>query len=101
MFDATKFDLALFEASAAKAATLLRLLGNERRLTILCQLADGGERSVGQPAGEEAVDAPAVPREQLAERRLISRLIGRHENLVAGGLGHASSFGQYGARGNA
>ncbi len=48
MFDATKFDLALFEASAAKAATLLRLLGNERRLTILCQLADGGERSVGQ-----------------------------------------------------
>jgi ArsR family transcriptional regulator len=48
MFDATKFDLALFEASAAKAAALLRLLGNERRLTILCQLADGGERSVGQ-----------------------------------------------------
>lgn len=48
MFDASKFDLALFEASAAKAATLLRLLGNERRLTILCQLADGSERSVGQ-----------------------------------------------------
>lgn len=48
MFDATKFDLALFEASAAKAAALLRLLGNERRLMILCQLADGGERSVGQ-----------------------------------------------------
>lgn len=48
MFDLAKFDLALFETSAAKAAALLRLLGNERRLMILCQLADGGERSVGQ-----------------------------------------------------
>lgn len=47
MFDLTKFDLALFEASANRAAALLRLLGNERRLMILCQLADG-ELSVGQ-----------------------------------------------------
>lgn len=47
MLDFTKFDLAMFEASAARAATLLRLLGNERRLMILCQLADG-ELSVGQ-----------------------------------------------------
>ena len=35
------------EIGAARAAKLLRLLGNERRLTILCQLADG-ELSVGQ-----------------------------------------------------
>ena len=48
MFDLEKFDLALFEDSAARAAMLLRLLGNERRLMILCQLADGGEHSVGQ-----------------------------------------------------
>ena len=48
MFDFAKFDSALFEASAAKAADALRLLANERRLMILCQLADGGERSVGQ-----------------------------------------------------
>ncbi len=47
MFDLAKFDLAMFEASANRAATLLRLLGNERRLMILCQLADG-ELSVGQ-----------------------------------------------------
>jgi ArsR family transcriptional regulator len=47
MFDLAKFDLSTFEASATRAATLLRLLGNERRLMILCQLADG-ELSVGQ-----------------------------------------------------
>lgn len=46
MFDLARFDLRLFEESAARAAALLRLLGNERRLMILCQLADG-ELSVG------------------------------------------------------
>lgn len=46
MFDLTRFDPALFAESAARAATLLRLLGNEKRLMILCQLADG-ELSVG------------------------------------------------------
>ena len=47
MFDLTRFDLAMFHDSAARAAALLRLLGNERRLMVLCQLADG-ELSVGQ-----------------------------------------------------
>lgn len=47
MFDLSHFDITRFEASAAEAAKLLRALGNERRLMILCQLADG-ERSVGE-----------------------------------------------------
>jgi DNA-binding transcriptional ArsR family regulator len=47
MFDLAKFDLALFEDSAGRAASLLRLLGNERRLMILCQLAEA-ELSVGE-----------------------------------------------------
>lgn len=47
MFDLTRFDLSLFQESAGRAADLLRLLGNEKRLMILCQLADG-ERSVGE-----------------------------------------------------
>jgi len=46
MIDLTRFDIAQFQDSAAEAAKLLRALGNERRLMILCQLADG-ERSVG------------------------------------------------------
>ncbi len=41
MFDLARFDLALFEESAGRAAALLRLLGNEKRLMLLCQLADG------------------------------------------------------------
>jgi ArsR family transcriptional regulator len=40
-------DLVQFQAKAGAAANLLRALANERRLMILCQLADG-ERSVGQ-----------------------------------------------------
>lgn len=47
MFDLTRFDPALFAVSAGRAAMLLRLLGNEKRLMILCQLADD-ELSVGQ-----------------------------------------------------
>lgn len=46
MFDLTHFDLAVFEESAGRAASLLRLLGNEKRLMVLCQLADE-ELSVG------------------------------------------------------
>ena len=41
MFDLSRFDLAMFEESAGRAASLLRLLGNEKRLMLLCQLADG------------------------------------------------------------
>ena len=47
MFDLTLFNRADFAASAGRAAALLRLLGNERRLMVLCQLADG-ELSVGE-----------------------------------------------------
>ncbi len=47
VFDLTRFDPTLFAESAARAAALLRLLGNEKRLMILCQLADG-ELTVGQ-----------------------------------------------------
>lgn len=46
MFDLQAFDITRFEASAAAATKLLKVLANERRLMILCQLADG-ELSVG------------------------------------------------------
>ena len=46
MFDLARFDLRQFEDSAGRAAALLRLLGNEKRLMVLCQLADG-ELTVG------------------------------------------------------
>ncbi len=46
MTDMKTFSLADFEASAGKAATLLRTLGNEKRLMIVCQIGDG-ELSAG------------------------------------------------------
>lgn len=47
MLEPSSINIAQFEANAGKASALLRALGNERRLMILCQLKDG-ERSVGQ-----------------------------------------------------
>lgn len=46
MMDLQTFSLADFEESADKAASLMRTLGNEKRLMILCQLGDG-ELSAG------------------------------------------------------
>ena len=40
MFDLTRLDVSLFEESVGRGAELLRLLANEKRLMILCQLAD-------------------------------------------------------------
>lgn len=59
MFDLARFDLSLFEESAARAAGLLRLLGNEKRLMILCQLADG-ELSVGKIQGRVGLSQSAL-----------------------------------------
>lgn len=73
MFDLAKYDLASFEANAGRAAALLRLLGNERRLMILCQLADG-ELPVGQ----------IQPRVGLSQSALSQHLaLLREEGLVA------------------
>ncbi|MFM5931460.1 MAG: ArsR/SmtB family transcription factor [Novosphingobium sp.] len=41
MFDLTQFNLAAFEESAGRAAALMRLLSNEKRLMVLCQLSEG------------------------------------------------------------
>lgn len=59
MFDLANLDIARFQASAAEAAKLLRALGNERRLMILCQLADG-ERSVGDLAPHVGLSQSAL-----------------------------------------
>ncbi|EQB05554.1 MULTISPECIES: ArsR/SmtB family transcription factor [Sphingomonadaceae] len=73
MLDLAKFDLTTFEANAARAATLLRVLANERRLMILCQLADG-ELSVGQ----------IQPRVGLSQSALSQHLaLLREEGIVA------------------
>jgi ArsR family transcriptional regulator len=59
MLDLARFDLAVFEDSAARAAALLRLLGHEKRLMVLCQLCDG-ELSVGQLQGRVGLSQSAL-----------------------------------------
>lgn len=73
MFDSAKLDLALFQESAGRAATLLRLLGNERRLMILCQLGEG-ELTVGKLQ-------PLVGLSQSALSQHLALL--REQNIVA------------------
>ncbi|MEO5706740.1 MAG: metalloregulator ArsR/SmtB family transcription factor [Alteraurantiacibacter sp.] len=59
MLDLARFDLAMFQNSAARAAALLKLLGNEKRLMVLCQLADG-ELSVGQLQAQVGLSQSAL-----------------------------------------
>lgn len=48
------------EAKAAKVADILRAIANERRLLLLCHLAETGEASVGALAGLLELSQPAV-----------------------------------------
>ena len=56
MIDLNHIDFQQFEASAGKAAALLKTLSNERRLMILCQLGDR-ELQVGALLREEGLVA--------------------------------------------
>lgn len=51
---------ALMQERAAEAAAVLRLLGNERRLLLLCQLLVEGEASVGSLAAHVGLSQPAL-----------------------------------------
>ncbi|WP_291839304.1 metalloregulator ArsR/SmtB family transcription factor, partial [Brevundimonas sp.] len=52
--------MADFEARAGEAAQLLRALGNERRLLILCHLISAEEMSVGQLASQIGLSQSAL-----------------------------------------
>ena len=53
-------DLATFEANAATVARLLAALGNQRRLMIMCKLAEHGEMTVGDLAAEVGLSQSAL-----------------------------------------
>jgi DNA-binding transcriptional ArsR family regulator len=53
-------DLAVLQEKAAEAARLLRLLGNENRLLLLCMLAIEGEMPVGAMAEALGLSQPAL-----------------------------------------
>ena len=61
-------DFATFEANASLVANILRALANERRLMILCKLAEWGEASVSA-LSEEAGLSQSATSQHLAKMR--------------------------------
>jgi DNA-binding transcriptional ArsR family regulator len=61
-------DLAAFEANAMEVADLLRALGNERRLMVLCKLVENGEMTVGALAETVGLSQSALS-QHLAKMR--------------------------------
>jgi DNA-binding transcriptional ArsR family regulator len=63
-----KADLSSLQANAGQAAAMLRALGNERRLMILCLLIEGSEMSAGDLAQEVGISQSALS-QHLAKMR--------------------------------
>jgi ArsR family transcriptional regulator, virulence genes transcriptional regulator len=61
-------DLATFEKNAAEVAVILRAIGNERRLMILCKLAEWGEGNVTSLADAVGLSQSALS-QHLAKMR--------------------------------
>ena len=53
-------DLNLFETKAAEVAELLKTLGNQRRLMILCKLSEFGRANVGDLAATVGLSQSAL-----------------------------------------
>ncbi|MET4635719.1 ArsR/SmtB family transcription factor [Kaistia defluvii] len=66
--DLAPLDLAAFEANAMEVADLLRALGNERRLMVLCKLVEHGEMTVGALAETVGLSQSALS-QHLAKMR--------------------------------
>jgi len=61
-------DLATFEKKAGAVSTLLKAIGNQRRLMLLCKLVEHGEMTVGDLAREVALSQSALS-QHLAKMR--------------------------------
>jgi DNA-binding transcriptional ArsR family regulator len=70
---ASAMDIADFEANVLEVGGILRALGNERRLMILCKLVEAGEMTVGA-----LVDAVGLSQSALSQH--LARM--RDENIV-------------------
>lgn len=73
------FDIAEMRAAAGQAATLLRALGNEDRLMVLCQLSQG-ELSVSELEAQTGITQPTLSQQLAvlrAERLVATRREGK------------------------
>lgn len=74
-------DLADFERQAGDVAAMLRALGNQRRLMVLCKLVEHGEMRVTDLAAEVGLSQPALS-QHLAKMREEGLLAFRREAQV-------------------
>ena len=61
-------DLTTFETKAGDVSTLLKAMGNTRRLMVLCKLVEHGEMTVGNLARDVALSQSALS-QHLAKMR--------------------------------
>ncbi|MCF8706398.1 ArsR family transcriptional regulator [Sphingobium faniae] len=61
-------DLAAFEKKAGEVAQILKAIGNDRRLMVLCKLVEHGERTVGDLADDVGLSQSALS-QHLAKMR--------------------------------
>lgn len=61
-------DLATFEAKAGQVAATLKAIGNQRRLMVLCRLAEHGEMTAGDLARDVGLSQSACS-QHLAKMR--------------------------------
>jgi DNA-binding transcriptional ArsR family regulator len=73
------FNPDIFQRRAAEVADVLRALGNERRLTILCKLVEHGEASVTALADEVGLSQSALS-QHLAKMRAEGLITYRRES---------------------
>ena len=74
-------DLATFAANAGTVADLLKALGNQRRLMVMCKLAEHGEMTVGALADEVGLSQSALS-QHLAKLREQGLVAYRREGQV-------------------
>ena len=75
-------DLERFAANAAEVSAMLKAMGNQRRLMVLCQLAEHGEMRVGDLALAVGLSQSALS-QHLAALREEGLLAFRREAQVA------------------
>ena len=75
-------DLATFSAHAGAVADLLRALGNDRRLMVMCKLAEHGEMTVSDLAEEVGLSQSALS-QHLAKLRAEGLVAARREAQTA------------------
>lgn len=69
-----RMDLTTFEKKASEVAEVLKTIGNDRRLMVLCKLVEHGERTVGDLAADIGLSQSALSQH-------LARL--RDEGLIA------------------